>query len=338
MGVMTGMDIGKNDKRVALEQNIAQPGSGGRFGRQSVCCLLLLVLLPFSSCQREVEHGGKKPLVQAGNQYLYCEDVAKVLPFGISGPDSIRFVKEFCRKWAEEQILYAKAEHNVRGDERIERMVADYRRKLILNDYEQRLLQQKMKDELSEEDLQRYYGQNKQLFILEEPVIKGVFIKAPLNSPGLKDLKRWYKDKSEASLEQLEKYAFRNAVIYEYFYDHWVPVSELEGKLVINLAELSENFDKHRDIEAEDGEYCYLLHIEEYIVKGEEKPYDLARHEIIDLLANTRRVEFMRQVKTDLYNQSMEMGRIKYYDNETLQADGDTVRSADDSGNDCSAR
>ena len=106
-------------------------------------------------------------------------------------------------------------------------------------------------------------------------------------------------------------------------------MSELEGKLIINLAELGEDFDKHRNIEAEDGEYCYLLHIEEYIVKGEEKPYDMAKPEIIDLLANTLRVDFMRKVKDDLYNQSMEMGRIKYYDDETKIL-GDTVRSADD--------
>lgn len=298
--------------------------------------LLLVLLLPLSSCQKKVEHEGKQPLAQFDNHYLYYEDVAKELPFGISKADSIRLIGEYCRKWLEEQILYEKAELNVRGDERIERMVADYRRKLILNDYEQRLLQQKMKDDLSEEDLQRYYAENKQLFMLEEPVIKGVFIKAPLNSPGLKDLKRWYKDKSEASLEQLEKYAFRNAVIYEYFYDHWVPVSELEGKLIINLAELGEDFDKHRNIEVEDGEYCYLLHIEEYIVKGEDKPYDMAKPEIIDLLANTRRVEFMRKVKDDLYNKSMEMGRIKYYDDET-KIMGDTVRSADDAP-DSSAR
>lgn len=289
--------------------------------------ILLVLLLSLSSCQEKVEHDGKQPLVQAGSQYLYREDVLKALPFGVSGADSVRLVKEYCRKWVEEQILYEKAEHNVRGDERIERMVADYRRKLILNDYEQRLLQQNMQGELSEEDLQRYYEQNKQLFMLEEPVIKGVFIKAPLNSPGLKDLKRWYKDKSEASLEQLEKYAFRNAVIYEYFYDHWVPVSELEGKQIINLAELSDDFDKHRDIEAEDGTYCYLLHIEEYLVKGKEKPYDMAKPEIIDLLTNSRRVDFMRKVKEDLYNQSMEMGRIKYYDNET-EMFADTVRSA----------
>jgi hypothetical protein len=280
-----------------------------------------------------VEHGGKTPLVQVANRYLYQEDLNQVLPFGISSSDSVQFAKDFIRKWIEEQLLYEKAEHNVRGDERIERMVADYRRTLILNRYEQYLISQKMNEELSEDELQQYYEDNKQLFILEEPIIKGVFIKAPLVASGLKDLKKWYKDSSDKALEELEKYAFRNAVIYDYFYDYWLPVSELENKIIVNLAEIGKDFETHRNIEAEDEDYCYLLHIEEHISKGEAKPYDLARNEIIDLLANKRRVEFMQQVKEDLYNQSMEMGRIKYYENETIQTVGDAVCGADDHTN-----
>jgi len=278
-----------------------------------------------------VEHGGKHPLVQVGNTFLYLEEMQQQLPYGLSGGDSIKFVQEFVQKWVEEQVLYEKAEHNVRGDESIERMVNDYRRTLVMNNYERRLLQQKVSEELPEEELLQYYENNKQLFILEESVVKGVFIKVPLNSPGLKDLKKWYKDSSDEALEQMEGYAFRHAVIYEYFYEHWLPISELEGKVVINLAELSDNFDKQRDIEAKDDEFCYLLHIEEYVAKGEVKPYDLARHEIVNLLANYRKVELMNKVKQDLYNESVEKGRIKYYYNETSQTESDTVCHAVDS-------
>ena len=284
-----------------------------------VCCVAWLfgmAMLTMTSCKHEVEHGGKTPLVQVGDCFLYLEEVTQTLPYGISGSDSVAWVGEFVRKWVEEQVLYEKAEHNVKGDERIEQMVADYRRTLVLNNYEHMLLQQKMTEELAEEELQEYYAENKQLFMLEEPVVKGVFIKAPLTSPGLKDLKRWYKDNSDESLEQLEAYAFRNAVIYDYFYEHWVPLSYLEGKIFVDLAALANDFAEQRDIEAKDEEYCYLLHIEDYVMKGEAKPYDLARHEIIDLLANSRRVEFMDKVKEDLYNQAIEKNRIKYYNNE----------------------
>ena len=47
--------------------------------------------------------------------------------------------------------------------------------------------------------------------------------------------------------------------------------------------------------------------------KGEVKPYDLARYEIVDLLSNAHRVEFMQKVKGELYNKALERGRIIYY-------------------------
>ena len=291
--------------------------------------VLLLWALLMVACGESIEHNGKTPLMRAGNSFLYREDLQKILPYGLSGEDSIHFVNNYMRKWAEEQVLFEKAEHNVRSEGRIERMIADYRRILIMNAYESRLLQQIVSEEVPEEDLRRYYDENKQLFVLDESVIKGVFIKAPLTSPDLKNLKEWYKDSSDEAMELMEKYAFRNAVMYELFYDFWKPVSELEAKFVLNLAALSENFDKKRDIETDDGEYCYLLHVEEYVPKGMVKPYELAKLEIMDLLANTRKVEFMKKVKSDLYNQSLEKGRIIYYENETMQNMDDTVRNVD---------
>ena len=300
----------------------------------TMCCLLCTL----AACKKQVEHGGKTPLVQVGDTYLYQEDVKQAIPYGATRTDSITFAREFVYKWIEEQVLYEKAEHNVRGDERIERLVAEYRRTLVMNNYERRLLQQKVSEEIPEEELQQYYEDNKQLFVLEESVVKGVFLKVPLSSPGLKDLKKWYKENTDEALEQTEKYAFRHAVIYEHFYEHWMPISDLEAKVVVDLAELSKDFDKQREIEAKDDEYCYLLHIEEYVGAGEVKPYELARHEIIDLLANFRKVELMNKIRRDLYNESVEKGRVKYYYDETMQTMGDTVHHADDSHAKCGTR
>ena len=89
-------------------------------------------------------------MAQVGNYYLYQEDIALLLPYGVSVEDSIEFVRDFTRKWLEEQVLYEKAEHNIRGDERIERMVEEYRRTLVLNRYEQLLIAQRMSEELTE--------------------------------------------------------------------------------------------------------------------------------------------------------------------------------------------
>lgn len=296
-------------------------------GRGTLLLLIMLVTsLTLCSCREKVEHGGKHPLVQAGDAFLYMEDLNEVIPARLSAVDSATFAENYIRHWIEEEMLYDKAEHNVRDSRKLEQMVNDYRRALIMHEYRQRLIRQDLVTQLGDNELQAFYDKNKDLFVLEEPVLKGLFIKAPLTAPDLKDLKKWYKDKSEEALEKLEKYALRNTVIYEYFYDHWVTISDLEGKIAIDLAGREKDFDKQKDIEVEDNEFCYLLHIEEYVPTGQIKPYELARNEIVDLLANLREVEFIRQVKTDLYNQAHEMGRIKYFSNETTKTTNDSVQ------------
>ena len=63
----------------------------------SLCCLLCL-LCTFSACKKKVEHGGKTPLVEVGNVFLYQEDVRKSVPYGLTGADSVAFAKEFAAR------------------------------------------------------------------------------------------------------------------------------------------------------------------------------------------------------------------------------------------------
>ena len=65
-------------------------------------------------------------MAQVNANFLYEEDLVKLLPYGVSGADSAKLVRELIRKWVEEQVIYEKAEHNVRDDGRIEQLVADY--------------------------------------------------------------------------------------------------------------------------------------------------------------------------------------------------------------------
>ena len=143
------MDL-KQQSGASLQRMKAVFHIGGRY--LSLACWMVAFL--FVACQENVEHDGKQPLMQVGNKYLYREDMEKMIPYGTTKADSMAFAEDYMRKWVEEQLLYEKAELNVKGDERIARMVEDYRRSLILSEYEQRLLMQNMSEELSEEELQ----------------------------------------------------------------------------------------------------------------------------------------------------------------------------------------
>ena len=150
--------------------------------------------------------------------------------------------------------------------------------------------------------------------MLDKPIVKGLFIKVPLQAAGLADVRRWYKKNAQDAIEKLEKYSLRNAVTYDYFYDNWRPVGEIEALVPANSWTGKDDYlDQNRNIELKDTAFVYFLHIEEYQGKGKQKPLDFASEEIKEILINLKRVEFINKVKEDLYRQASDKNKINYY-------------------------
>ena len=94
-----------------------------------LACFLLLAAV---SC-REGETGNVgKALVIIGDTCLYDTEVALAYATRSQDQDSITFVKDYAERWAMEMLFYGKALQNVPEDSEIERMVAIYRKNLII--------------------------------------------------------------------------------------------------------------------------------------------------------------------------------------------------------------
>lgn len=271
--------------------------------------LLLLCL----ACSPSYDHKGKTPLVEVDGHFLYREDLLAVQPAGLPPDDSLLFADDYVRNWVEEVLLYGKAEENIPDNAEVERLVANYRKSLILHIYQQALIRQKLSAQVTEEEVEAYYRNNIHLFKVDRPLIKGLYIKVPLGSPHLSDVRRWYRSDSHDAVEHLEKYSLRNAVKYEYFYDKWVPAADVLGQLPEGGREAEPALAQKRPVELADTAFHYFLNVTGYRAVGEDEPYELARDHARDLLLNIRQVEFMRGVRDDLYRRAMENNEIIYY-------------------------
>lgn len=281
---------------------------------RSFYTFILCIVCVLVGCKQEYDHKGKTPLVEIAGKFLYEEDLRLAMPLDLSQDDSVLFAESYIRNWAEDVLLYDKAEGNIPDNDKVNELVENYRKALIMHIYQEELVNQKLDGTISEADMETYFEENRSLFVLEEPVVKGLFIKIPLRSPGLANVRQWYKRNTQEAIENLEKYSLRNAVSYDYFYDRWKPVKELVA--VMPAQELKENMDllnRKRDWEVKDTAYHYFLHVEEFQGEGMEKPYDFAKEEIKDILINLKRVDFMDQIKDDLFRQASEKNEINYY-------------------------
>lgn len=264
--------------------------------------------------------GGKQPadtadvLARVKEHTLRRQEVASLIPKGASSADSLLLAESITKKWVKDALVYDLAKQNL-GNEKaeIDKLVEEYRHSLIRYRYQERLVKEKLVPDIRESDLLHYYEENQEKFLLDKSLIKGLFLKIPVDAPGLSDVKKWYRSTSEASLEKIEKYSVQNASIYDYFYDKWVDFDEVMDNIPLHVPNPKEFLKTHKFVETADSSYCYLLNIKEYIPQGSIAPYDFAGPQIKEMLVNQRKVEFLRNFENDLYNDAIRKGDVQFY-------------------------
>lgn len=278
---------------------------------------LLLSLLLITSCTTEIDHRGRTPLVGVGNDFLYKEDVAALYVTALPTVDSIEFVHNYIRQWLEDVLFYRMAVRNVSSAGEVDRMVDNYRRALILNIYQERLIEQQLKQTLTEEEVTSFYNRNRELFKLEEAHLQGLFLKLPLTAPRLQSVRKWLTKMTPEDIENLEKYNITNAVTYDYFVDSWRPLPAIAAKMPLTADELIKNLEKNPFVEVTDTAHVYMLSMVSMLDKGEQKPLELASEEINNLLINSMKANFVKEVKHNLYSKALEDQEIIFYDKES---------------------
>ena len=256
---------------------------------------------------------GKTPIVEIGTDVLYVEDIEQVLPLGLSEADSTLFARQFIKNWAQDVLFYQNAIRNIPDTKDIDRLVENYRRSLIEHEYQRRLIEQKFSSEIADEDIEQFYNDNQRLFVLDESLLKGLFLKISNRSHDLSDIRKLYTQQDDESFEEIEKYSIRNAARCEFFYDNWRTVAEIEVLLPQLDKPLEAMLKEKGNFEFKDEEYIYLLNVSEYAPKGGIEPLDHARSRIRGLLINSNEVSYMRKIKEDLYDAAIEKNRIIFH-------------------------
>ena len=155
----------------------------------AVVSLSLLVSCKWRSRVTEFLYD-KTPIVEIGTDVLYLEDLKQVLPLGLSDADSTLFAERYIRNWAQDVLFYQNAIRNIPDTKDIDRLVENYRRSLFEHEYQRRLIEQKFSSDITEEEIEQFFNDNQRLFILDESLIKGLFLKISVKSHDLSEIRK----------------------------------------------------------------------------------------------------------------------------------------------------
>ncbi|MCD7848576.1 peptidyl-prolyl cis-trans isomerase [uncultured Parabacteroides sp.] len=279
------------------------------------CFIFIAFVSLLCSCKRTQSTDDADALVRVKDRALGRSEIKKLIPRGLSSADSLLLAESLEKKWVKDALVYDVAQRNLEGKdkEEVDKLVEEYRHSLIRYRYQEQLVKERLSSEFQESDKLSYYEENQKKFVLDKALVKGLFLKIPVDAPGLSDVKGWYRSTSEASLEKIEKYSVQNASIYDYFYDKWVDFDQVMDNIPVRVSNANDFLKANKFVEATDSMYCYLLNIKEYLPIGSVAPYDYASPQIVEMLTNLRKVEFLRKFEEELYNDAVRKGDVQFY-------------------------
>lgn len=255
-----------------------------------------------------MEHGDV--IVAVGKTALTRRDLDKTMPGGLTPDDSATYARAFIKHWIEGKLIEHVAADEVDIAE-INRLTEEYRLNLIMSQY-RRAMATQAEGILAEDSLRSYYDLHRTDFVLERPLVRGVYLKVPDEAENLRTLKRLYTSTKAADMDRLEKEAPKSAIHYDYFRERWVDWEQIENRIPADILS-SDTFlvaGKPLDISV-DG-FTYLLHISEYLPAGSPLPYEAAEPIIRERLLTRNRRLYDAELLQDLYDRALADGLLRY--------------------------
>ena len=274
--------------------------------------LLLFLVFGLFSCNF-FKQDTDKLLVTVYGDKLYFSDIQDLISPDLSGEDSLKLVQALCEKWAKEQLLVQKAKINlplVLQD--VQAQVESYEKSLLIYSYQKELLNQKLDTIVNDDEIESFYEKNKQNFILNDAVVRVNYIKLKKEVPYLWKVQRLFKKEDEESKLSLEDYCYQFADDY-YLDDSWLSVDDILKVLPDNYK--SRNLYKGKSIEFADDYYYYFLHVKKYISKGSVSPLEMVSNQIHSIIINKRKIDFLKHVEMDLYQNALAKNYVQYEKN-----------------------
>lgn len=249
-------------------------------------------------------------LLQIGDSILTQEQVVSQIPTNISSADSIALFNAIVQKWINSRLLNDIAVRNITNINDINQMVEDYRNQLIIREY-RKMMSNNNSSEISEEELQNYYDQHKNSFILNRPIIQGIFIKIPEKSRQISDLRKWINSPTQENIDKIEKHGLRIDMQYDYFVNQWIDWQNITEQIPYRFGDADEFVKTHHNFEYTYNGSTYFLYISKYLLSGEVMPFEFSKQQIQEILINENRVNYDFKLINSLYNKALKENKIK---------------------------
>lgn len=258
----------------------------------------------------------RKAVARVNNSYLYQDELNGIIPEGTDPADSVARVTTYINSWIRKQLVINEAMKSIDINEaEVERKVLDYRYSLIGYEYQNYYIKQNLNDSISDKEIQDYYKEGLDNFILKQNIIQGTFIKVPKEAPRTKRIKELMYSNKEKDVAELKSYCLSFSAAYHLSDSSWIEFD----KLAVNspLSEIPNKIQFLRSYnyyETSDTEFLYFLKIDAYKISDNVSPLEFVKHDIKNIILNKRKVELARKLEEDVYENAAKRKDFEVFD------------------------
>lgn len=267
--------------------------------------LLIVVLL---SCQQKGDVATtevKQIVAQVANTKLFESELNTVIHPSINKADSAALANAYIDQWVRDQLLMKEASRFSSSDPDLEKLVTDYRQKLIRFNHENKVISERFDTLVTNEQMARFYEERKEQFVLREPLYYIDLLRLP---SGVKDLNKLYAQWKKEELKDIKQILVKDSLDQALIEKRWYTWAQIE--------QYTSKFKKSRangpsDHRIKDGDYECFLKVREFRDQKEISPLPFIFEQLKQMILHQRKLELIESYKNELYEKAIENDLIK---------------------------
>lgn len=276
---------------------------------------ILLTALALSSCTFFNKTDERIAVARVNDTFLYFDDIKDLVLEGMTQEDSTAVVQNYINNWATQQLFVDGAALNLSDakQESFNKLVKQYKNDLYTKAYIEALVKRNIDTVVDMDKAQAYYESNKEVFKLNEDLLKFRYIYLDEKMINFDDIKTKFKrfnttDKKELdSISiQFKSYSLNDTI--------WIKVKQVIEKIPsINSENKNELLKKSNFVQLKDSLGVYLMQINDVLLRNDTAPIEYVKSTINQIVINKRKLELIRQLEKDITKDAIKNKQFEIY-------------------------
>lgn len=246
-------------------------------------------------------------VARVNTAYLYKDELADILKPATTKQDSVERAETYIYSWVRKQLLIQEAGKKIDINEaEVERKILDYRFSLIAYEYQSYYIKQNLDTAITANDIEKYYTENIDNFVLKQNIVQAVFVKIPKTAPRTNRVKELILSQKEKDQNELKTYCLSFSTAYHLSDSAWMVFDELvKNSPLAEIPNKIQFLKANRYYETSDDSYLYFLKVAKYRISDNISPLEFVRDDIRNIILNKRKVMLAKRLEDEVYNKAV---------------------------------